>query len=434
MTKNMEQSDRQTIETPKITQYRNSWAVIIGIDEYQHVPKLENAVNDAKQLAEILRDIGFNEIIELYNDATTKESIMSLFMDDDQLPDKVDFEDRILVFFSGHGTTLTNKRDQSTSGYIIPYNGQVGMASSLIEFNELVQKSVKRLAAKHILFLMDCCFSGIAALRQISAKDVAVTSMPIPEFIKTCTSKVAVQIITAGQDDQLVLDTSIFTGHSPFTGAIIQGLKTWESDLNNDGVLTATELGVYLDRKVSDVANVYGHKQKPYANRLAGDEGGDFVIMVSEAAKEETLEEYRERIKKLTLTEKVAVIKKEAGSISITSLIDGEDVLAISYTSFAKDIRDLQLEIVSIATAIGRMFLPTVKYRITINDDSVFSFNEYGEDLPEVVTIEIPVSFLQAYITKEISLNDLWLNMTFFRKESDTKSLRIARVELDLVV
>jgi len=263
----------------KIYPYEKSWAVVIGINKYQNVTNLENAVNDAMELADLLRNIGFDKIIQIYDEDANKNSILSQFLDDDQLPSQIGEKDRIIIFFSGHGTTNVNLGDNSSSGYLIPSDGTIGKWSSCIEFNDFIAKTVQKLQANHILFLLDCCFGGIAAVRLTS--EYVKNKLPMQEFVKSCTRNKAVQIIVAGQKDELVLDQSIFSGHSPFTGAIIEGIESNNADLSNDGILTATELGTYLDRRVSDVANVYGHKQKPMTNRLAGDKGGDFIINIS---------------------------------------------------------------------------------------------------------------------------------------------------------
>jgi hypothetical protein len=113
----------------------------------------------------------------------------------------------------------------------------------------------------------------MSALRSVNTDKINIP-MPPKDFILSCTEKDEVQVITAGGYDELVLDGSIFTSHSPFTGSIIHGLATWDADILNDGILTALELGTYLTKTVSDVANVYGHKQKPVFNRLPGDKGG----------------------------------------------------------------------------------------------------------------------------------------------------------------
>jgi hypothetical protein len=416
----------------RIPQYGKSWAVVIGINDYQHISLLENAVNDAKQLADLLRNTGFDEVIELYDHDATKNSILSLLVDDDQLPNKIDFNDRLLVFFSGHCITHANKRDGSKTGYLIPSDGEKGKWNSMIEFNDLVQKCVNMINVKHVLFLMDCCFSGIASLRSMPTDSTPIPLMPIDEFVLSCTSKKAIQIIAAGQADQLVLDDSIFEGHSPFTGAIIHGLKTWEADLHNDGIITASELATYLDRKVSDVANVYKHKQKLFANRLRGDEGGDFVIVVSQTPKEETLHQFRERTKGHSLADHAQMIKEETQCL-ITSLIDAKDVLAVSYSTFDKNIHDIQRHLIAVISTIGRMYNPSLKYRVTVNYPD-FSIKKEGDDTQELLTIEIPASILQKYVNKEINLTELWKNIQAFRKESVTYAHRVNELKTNLVV
>jgi hypothetical protein len=39
--------------------YDKSWAVVIGINTYRHVRKLEYAVNDAVGMAELLEEVSF---------------------------------------------------------------------------------------------------------------------------------------------------------------------------------------------------------------------------------------------------------------------------------------------------------------------------------------------------------------------------------------
>jgi hypothetical protein len=380
----------------------------------------------------VLRSIGFNEVIELYDAEASKDSIMSLFINQGELPDKLKPEDRLLVFFSGHGTTLKNKTNGSTSGYMIPVDAQEGKWTSMIEFDDLVQKSLRRLPARHILFLLDCCFSGIAATRGIQLDSVAIPPMPLDEYIESCTRKRAIQIITAGQDDEPVLDSSPFNGHSPFTGSLIHGIRTWEADLNKDGVMTAQELGVYLDKKVSDTANVYGHKQKPYANRLPGDEGGDFIIMISTGHAHETLAEYRNRVKSLTARQKAAMIK-EITRCNITTIIDQEDILAVTYTTYVNNPKSLQAEIIALVKAIGHIFTPKIAYRIIVRSfvDTVIKI---GEDIPEILTLEIPAQKVQEFVFNELDLEGFWVSISSFRKESDTKSYTISQITFDLVL
>ncbi len=62
--------------------YRESWAIVIGIDDYLNAPRLKYAVKDAKGVAQVLVErYGFKKenVIELYNQQGTKEGIMRAF-------------------------------------------------------------------------------------------------------------------------------------------------------------------------------------------------------------------------------------------------------------------------------------------------------------------------------------------------------------------
>ena len=53
--------------------YDKSRALIIGIEHYTQAPSVPGAVEEGKQVAQVFRQLGFEEIIELYNnDATSR--------------------------------------------------------------------------------------------------------------------------------------------------------------------------------------------------------------------------------------------------------------------------------------------------------------------------------------------------------------------------
>jgi hypothetical protein len=51
------------------------WAVVIGIDEYRHVPRLTYASTDAKSMATLLSQQGF-EVVSLYDSSATRQAIL----------------------------------------------------------------------------------------------------------------------------------------------------------------------------------------------------------------------------------------------------------------------------------------------------------------------------------------------------------------------
>lgn len=58
--------------------YKKSWALVIGIDDYrdQH-PRLANAVNDAREMARVLKEeYGFDHVFTLYDQEASRNEIL----------------------------------------------------------------------------------------------------------------------------------------------------------------------------------------------------------------------------------------------------------------------------------------------------------------------------------------------------------------------
>jgi hypothetical protein len=117
--------------------YRDSHALIVGIDRYQRASPLSFAVNDARGISLILeREFSFRteKITLLTDDAATRSAIMSAYM---RLTDRntVGPDDRLLVFFAGHGHTASGRRGET--GFLVPVDGDITDLASLIRWEEL---------------------------------------------------------------------------------------------------------------------------------------------------------------------------------------------------------------------------------------------------------------------------------------------------------
>jgi TolA-binding protein len=176
----------------------------------------------------------------------------------------VQHDDRVLIFFAGHGATrkLASGRDL---GYIIPVDADLsnfeGSAISMTNFQDISEA----IPAKHVLFLMDSCYSGLALTRGGS---IALSPQ---NYLNEMSKREARQMFTAGGADQQVADDGP-NGHSIFTWTLMQGLDG-RADLNGDGVITATELAAYVAPAVSALSH-----QTPAFGNLPGSEGGDFLF------------------------------------------------------------------------------------------------------------------------------------------------------------
>jgi hypothetical protein len=246
--------------------YDQSWALIIGINKYRHVSPLEIARADAESVRDAL--VGRLQFpaknVELLLDTkASRARIMEKFLGYESL----NSDDRLIVFFAGHGTTVQTQK--GAVGYLIPVDGDPKDKSTLIRWDDLT-RNADIIPAKHVLFIMDACYSGLAIQRSSSAGE--------RRFVTDMLQRRSRQVITAGKADETVADGGGPAGNnSIFTGYLLQGL---EGEAAGDGgVITAANLMSYTYNKVARDSRSH---QTPHFGHIDGD--GDFILWMPTAA------------------------------------------------------------------------------------------------------------------------------------------------------
>ncbi len=241
--------------------YANSWAVVIGINDYRSRP-LRYAVPDAEAVAGALLGLGFtaDSVFSLHNAEATRQNTHDLLSV--EMARKAGTQDRLLVFFAGHGRTVTPPSGPQL-GYLVPIDADEDRITSTgISMSEIWTWS-NLIPAKHILFVMDCCHSGLAAIRAGGLSPLH------PDYFAKIISQRVRQIITAGEADQQVIEDS---GQGLFMRLFIQALRG-DADILGRGYVTGSDLGQYLTLRVYEASQ---GRQKPIFRYLEGN--GDFVF------------------------------------------------------------------------------------------------------------------------------------------------------------
>lgn len=257
------------VNHPKYSEfYNHSFALVIGIDNYPSVPKLRYATNDARSFAGLIEsEFGFSpgNVTTLLDSSATRKNIMLAF---DRLRRNAKKNDRVLVFFAGHGETI-QMPDGRQKGYILPYDVDtqdlITTAISTDQLNEISQL----MPAKHMLFIMDACYGGLIFSRAAPLSPMA------SDYLEVISTRIARKALTAGGQDQTVQDNGP-GHHSVFTYYLLTGLQTGAADLNGDGMITSQELDSYIAPRVTAETN---RAQTPEYGILGGDTGGDFVFI-----------------------------------------------------------------------------------------------------------------------------------------------------------
>ena len=246
----------------RIYMYDTKWAIVIGINNYRNAPSLQYAVQDAKTIRQMLLKLGFSEdnIICLYDENATKVNILAEITE--HLTRKAKLNDALVIFFAGHG--VTQEENGRMVGYWVPWDGDFSRTMNTCISTSLIKQLSEQLPCKHVLLLVDCCYSGFALQRS------AGLSPTTKGYLDIITSKQARQIITAGGKEEKAVEV---LGHGLFTEILVDGLSG-PGDLDSDGLITATELGSYVKKRVSVRSNF---QQTPLFGSLSGE--GEFVFV-----------------------------------------------------------------------------------------------------------------------------------------------------------
>jgi formylglycine-generating enzyme required for sulfatase activity len=179
------------------------------------------------------------------------------------------------------------------------------------------------LEAKHILYILDACFSGLALHTRTGEFD------PNRTLAQLLTRQAAIAITAGGRE--VVDDSAGPSGeHSIFTHFLLKGLM---GEAAAGDILRARSLGMYLEDRVAGYRRS-GHK--PNFGYLPGSEDGDFVFVVPNT--QGLIEQQLQRIQELG--------RRSTDEEALTEL------RSIIATSNDPEVRDAAAEV--LVTQIGR--------------------------------------------------------------------------------
>ena len=246
---------------------------VIGIDDYVAWRKLHNAVSDAKGMRTLFVErLGFRELLPpLLDAAATLQTITSLLQD--ELSTKLEPDDSLVLFFAGHGHTESSQIGSKTvkTGYLIPFEARLPQEhkfSTYIKLDSFL-RDVARLPARHVLVILDACYSGFAL-----GETVQVLRSH-ERYSDDLSRRLSRRVITSAMDDQPALDNGPIAGHSLFTGTLVEGIDSGEADGENKGFVTSSELALFVQMRVGSASQ---SKQTPDFGSFELDDRGELVI------------------------------------------------------------------------------------------------------------------------------------------------------------
>ncbi len=252
--------DIHNIPDFKITPLVNDLAVIIGIENYQSLPKSDYSKSDAGIVKDYFKALGFQERnIELVTDEkATKSSIEKSI--EAWLPNRVKKDSRVFVYYSGHGAP-----DPSTGeAYIVPYDGDPNYLSVTGYPLKRLYDNLGKLQVAEVVVVLDSCFSG-AGGRSVLAKG----ARPLVMMAETSVLSSNMAVLSATQGTQ-ISTSSPEKGHGIFTYYFLKAVK--------DGKKTLSEIYEYIKPLVEDEAKQLNVQQSPSISPDAEKLKGRFLL------------------------------------------------------------------------------------------------------------------------------------------------------------
>lgn len=234
----------------KVDMKNDNYAVVIGIERYRDIKKVEFAKNDVRTIKRYLNQLmGYPEqnIIELLNERATKSDIEKRL--GTWLKKRVNKKSTVFIYYAGHGAPDI----KTGEAYIVPYDGDPNDLETTAYPLKNLYTSLSKLPAGEIIVALDSCFSGEGE-RSVIADGVRKIEFSIENPLLL---KKNIVIISASEVNSTFYKEA---KHGLFTYFFLKGLKG-EADLNKNGRINIDEIYRYIKPEVEKMARLQNIEQ-----------------------------------------------------------------------------------------------------------------------------------------------------------------------------
>lgn len=222
----------------------NTFAVIIGNENYQRVSKVDYALNDSRVFAKYCnRTLGIPEQnIRVYNDATFGD-IAAAMNDITEICSAYRGKAKVIFYYAGHGVPDEGSRN----AYLLPVDANGSQLETCYALNKIYEQ-LGNLPAESVITLIDACFSGSLRGEGMLASARGIRLKPRENKISG-----NMVVISAASGDQTALPYPE-KNHGLFTYFLLSKLR------DSKGDITIGDMADYLSEEVAKQAIVVNKK------------------------------------------------------------------------------------------------------------------------------------------------------------------------------
>ncbi len=237
--------------------FGNYFALVIGNNNYNYLPKLETPHNDVHKVAQVLEDrYGFHTQILL--DAKRDDIMEKL----NTIRSQLNENDNLLIYYAGHGFY-----DRATSkAYWQPVDAHQNSDAQWIIVDSITS-NIKRTSSKHILIVADSCYSG--AMTRSGNSRLGPHHSDHNNYIKKMQKKTSRTLMSSGGNEPVIDGGG--GRHSIFAAVFIESLQSMERE-----IFTTEEL--FYEHIKESVAGQAEQTPEYSTIRNSGHDGGDFIF------------------------------------------------------------------------------------------------------------------------------------------------------------
>jgi len=238
----------------------DDFALVIGIEDYESVPKADYGVRDARAVRRHLEALGWpaRNIVSLEGQAATGNKLKSYLQE--WLPLNVKPDTTLFVYYSGHGAPDPKSGD----AYLVPWDGDPKFLKSTAYPLKQLYAELAALKVKRVIVALDACFSG-AGGRSVLAKGARPLVVQVADGVPASEN---LTVLAAASGDEIT-GTLDEQGHGMFTYYLLKGLSGAAKDAS--GAVTPKGLYDYVKPRVEDESRRQNRAQTPTFNGSASD-------------------------------------------------------------------------------------------------------------------------------------------------------------------
>lgn len=237
------------------------WAVVIGISEYEHLPKklwLKSCDKDADAFARFLQSprggsLPSEQLKLLINqDATARNIRIAL----DTVITESKPGDAIYLFYAGHGKVIPY--GSSEAAFLMAYDSEPeflnATAIPMDEVHRYVDNHMRR--ACQVVLITDACHAG--AILPTSPYRASWKTRGISEYLREVGERTGVLNLMACRRDEVAFEDTRLGGHGVLTYTLLRALNG-EGPSTRTGLVRNQELLEHVTRQVPRLTNQRQH-------------------------------------------------------------------------------------------------------------------------------------------------------------------------------